>query len=239
MFAVRKVLALSIVVLAVTTLGARASQVDFTLVGTLGLTSGTDVLNLDGATYAASYRVDKTTVPSVSTNITNQWVSAEYAPSRTLIRFSNRPNAAVDLLIDATGTSAQGRVGFDNAYGTSFLNDRFRIQGDILYEPLIAPNIAGLFPRIDLPTPVISFGSKSFFAGEGTAQVTVFDPSSFSLSPFQFLTYRQDALSTTAAYQLTDRELRVSEVPLGSSLTFAVMGLAVLGAATARRQRPA
>ena len=129
MFAVRRLLALSILLLAVTSFGARASQVDFTFMGTLGLTSGTDVLDLDGATYVASYRVGTATVPSVSTDLTNQWVFAEYSPSRTLIRFSNRPNTAVDLIIDATGTSAQRRIGFDNAYGTSFIDDRFRIQG--------------------------------------------------------------------------------------------------------------
>ncbi|MEE4117815.1 MAG: hypothetical protein V2I65_02245 [Paracoccaceae bacterium] len=238
MFAVRKVLALSIVVLAVTTLGARASQVDFTLVGTLGLTSGTDVLDLDGATYVASYRVDKTTVPSVSTNTTNQWVFAEYVPSRTRIRFTDRPNAAADLFINPAGTPAQGRVGFDNTYGTSFINDRFRIQGSLLYEPLIPDVGSPSFPRIDLPTPLINFGSKSFFGGEGTAPVTVFDPGSFPLTVSP-LNYRQSAFDTTASYQLIDPALTVSEVPLGTSLTFAMMGLAVLGAARARRQRPA
>jgi len=137
---------------------ARALPVRYTFEGTLGLSSGSDSLSLDGAAIRLVAMADTSDSPA-TTAMGSEHAIGFFNPSSLTATFSGRPNGLAD---ETVAYAAQLRT--DNSF---VFSDLFDLRGGVL--------LTLSMPQLQLQIPSFRvFFDRTFFPGSDVAPLPVF-----------------------------------------------------------------
>ena len=174
--------------------GIHATIIRITVAGELNLSNGTDVNNLDGASFAAEYQYD-----SAATFIDDTIATSFFVPLFAEIDFSSRPNGAADTTL-AYQSPDRPLLVAENKFAPSPENDSVNVQSRTLESSVEFP--------VDLSAPsfIFDLGTQEFFSGQLAPVELVFnsaDVSAFSATDFRFFSPNGTYEVTGAIFSVT------------------------------------